>query len=223
MILSSARDADVPAIATMQGQPAKVLGAGQVRLVLNATKRTRHPARNRVIVLLSVKAGLRACEIAGLTWSMVTNAAGSVGTLIELPARAAKKGGGRRIPLHPELRRALTAVRREQGPDGTAVVRSERGGPMTAKAVVDWFADVYRSLGLEGCSSHSGRRTFVTRAARLVQKSAWADMCSSAARSSAPVRQVAPTLPLQPRIAAFLCSECLLLTSFQQARRAATH
>ena len=41
---------------------------------------------------------------------------------------------------------------------------------MTAKAVVDWFTDVFAELGLQGCSSHSGRRTFVTRAARLIQK-----------------------------------------------------
>lgn len=41
---------------------------------------------------------------------------------------------------------------------------------MTAKAIVDWFADTFAELGLHGCSSHSGRRTFVTRAARLIQK-----------------------------------------------------
>ena len=41
---------------------------------------------------------------------------------------------------------------------------------MTAKAIVDWFADLYAGLGLQGCSSHSGRRTFVTRAARLIQQ-----------------------------------------------------
>ena len=41
---------------------------------------------------------------------------------------------------------------------------------MTAKAIVDWFTDVFAGLGLQGCSSHSGRRTFVTRAARLIQK-----------------------------------------------------
>ena len=41
---------------------------------------------------------------------------------------------------------------------------------MTAKAIVNWFADIFEELGLQGCSSHSGRRTFVTRAARLVQQ-----------------------------------------------------
>lgn len=157
----------------MRGQPAKVLGGGEVRRVLGIARRRRYPDRNRVIVLLSVKAGLRACEIARLTWPMVTDAQGKIGTVIELPAKAAKMGGGRRIPIHPDLRRALVNVQRstaENDAGGPAVIQSERGGPMTAKAIVDWFADTFAELELHGCSSHSGRRTFVTRAARLIQK-----------------------------------------------------
>jgi integrase/recombinase XerD len=41
---------------------------------------------------------------------------------------------------------------------------------MTALSIVIWFSRAYRTLGLDGCSSHSGRRTFITRAARLVHK-----------------------------------------------------
>ena len=41
---------------------------------------------------------------------------------------------------------------------------------MTAVSIVNWFAHAYRAVGLDGCSSHSGRRTFITRAARLVHK-----------------------------------------------------
>jgi integrase len=59
------------------------------------------PARNRVIVLLSAKAGLRAGEIASLTWDMVMTASGQIGDVIELRDRAAKKGAGRLIPMHP--------------------------------------------------------------------------------------------------------------------------
>ena len=75
-------------------------------------RRRRYPDRNRVMVLLSVKAGLRACEIARLTWPMVTDARGKIGTVLELPARAAKMGGGRRIPIHPDLRRALIELKK---------------------------------------------------------------------------------------------------------------
>jgi integrase/recombinase XerD len=157
----------------MRGQPAKILGGGEVRSVLAAARRRRYPDRNRVMVLLSVKAGLRACEIARLTWPMVTDARGKIGDVLELPARAAKMGGGRRIPIHSDLRRALTQLKKsssDQDVRTPVVILSERGGPMSAKAIVNWFGSLFQELGLEGCSSHSGRRTFVTRAARLIHQ-----------------------------------------------------
>jgi integrase/recombinase XerD len=39
---------------------------------------------------------------------------------------------------------------------------------MTPRSIVNWFHDAYAQLGLIGCSSHSGRRTFITAAARLL-------------------------------------------------------
>jgi len=41
---------------------------------------------------------------------------------------------------------------------------------MRPLSIVMWFGRAYRALGMTGCSSHSGRRTFITRAARLVHK-----------------------------------------------------
>ena len=153
----------------MRGKPAKVLGAGDVRRMLAAVRIHRHADRDRAIVLLSVKAGLRACEIASLTWGMVLGPSGKVGNLIELPPKAAKNGSGRRIPIHPDLRKGLENLYRISPGEGP-VIRSERGRHMTAKSVVNWFHGLYSKLGLQGCSSHSGRRTFVTRAARSVHK-----------------------------------------------------
>jgi integrase len=154
----------------MKGQPAKVLAPGDVRRLLCAASKGRHPTRNKVMVLLSVKAGLRACEISRLRWSMVLDAKGKVGVLMELPALAAKMGSGRRIPIHPELRRALVKLWQGGVAGEGPVVLSERRSAMTAKAVVNWFKDLFQKLGLLGCSSHSGRRTFVTLAARLVHR-----------------------------------------------------
>jgi integrase len=154
----------------MKGQPAKVLGPADVRRLLVAASKGRYPARNRVIVLLSVKAGLRACEIAQLTWPMVLNAKGEIGTILELPARAAKMGSGRRIPIHPDLRSALQRVARTCPDMKGPVAISERDQPLTPKSVVNWFKIKYDQLGLAGCSSHSGRRTFVTLAARSIHK-----------------------------------------------------
>ena len=154
----------------MIGQPAKVLAAGDVRRLLRTVARARHPKRNRVIVLLSVKAGLRACEISRITWPMVLDARGRVSDIMELPAKAAKKGSGRRIPIHTELKRALALLLKSNSSKMGPVILSERQCAMTAGSLVNWFKAYYNQMGLAGCTSHSGRRTFVTLAARLIHK-----------------------------------------------------
>ena len=151
----------------MPGRQAKILSKDSCDDLLVFASTTRRPLRNRLIVLLSIKAGLRAAEIANLTWEMVLTPAAEIGPAIELHDRAAKKSGGRLIPIHPELAETLTNLRRQTEAAGQ-VVRSQRGGPMTPVSIVNWFAKAYREIGLRGCSSHSGRRTFITRAARLV-------------------------------------------------------
>jgi integrase len=156
-------------VIAMRGKQAKILSDDHLEDVLLFAETSRHPLRNKVIVLLSAKAGLRAGEIARLTWAMVTDPTGAIGTVLELPDRAAKKGSGRVIPLHEDLRTALAAWRAATRSAGPVIV-SERGGPMTPQSIVVWFANGYRAIGLDGCSSHSGRRTFVTRAARLVHE-----------------------------------------------------
>ena len=91
----------------MLGKQAKILSDDNIRDLLAFTTLTRYPTRNRVMVLLSVKAGLRAGEIANLTWAMVTDPGGNIGTVIALEDRIAKKKSGRVIPLHCDLRRCL--------------------------------------------------------------------------------------------------------------------
>ena len=153
----------------MLGKQAKILAPRELADLLAFADCSRQPLRNRVMVLLSTKAGLRAGEIAGLTWDMVLDASGQISNAIALRDAAAKKGSGRLIPMHPELGDALSAWRQVCAGSGH-VVRSERGGPMTPLSIVVWFNRAYDYLGLDGCSSHSGRRTFITRAARLVHE-----------------------------------------------------
>lgn len=153
----------------MQHRQARTVTNAQINQALRGARHLRHPQRNTVIVLLSVKAGLRAGEIAKLEWPMLLDAKGKFGTSITLPGSITKYRRARRIPLHPDLKAALAKLGQEIGFQGPVIV-SERGDAMTAKSVVNWFKRVYREAGLEGCSSHSGRRTFVTKAARLVHK-----------------------------------------------------
>ena len=156
------------------GKQAKLLTPKQETAVLTYLQTRRYPVRDRAMFLLSIKAGLRAKEIALLTWGMVTDADGQVGEVLALPNRASKgRRGGRLIPLNNLLRVALVELHERQGdvvhPE-RPVVTSERGGPLTASSVTKWFFHLYRDVGMTGCSSHSGRRTFITRAARKVSE-----------------------------------------------------
>jgi integrase len=153
----------------MAGKQAKILSLEAIEDLLFFAETTRHPNRDRVVVLLSFKAGLRAAEIANLTWQMVETAEGHVGTTLELWDNAAKRRHGRRIPLQADLREALENLHGQTKGSGP-VIRSERGGPMRPLSIVIWFTRAFAATGLDGCSSHSGRRTFITRAARLVHK-----------------------------------------------------
>jgi integrase/recombinase XerD len=153
----------------MAGKRAKILSSTDVGDLLVYASCTRHPLRDTVIVLLSAKAGLRAGEIANLTWDMLVDPNGQISGLIELHDVAAKKCSGRSIPIHPDLRAALVAWR-QVALLSDFVIASERGGRMQPVSIVVWFNRAFKNIGLKGCSSHSGRRTFVTRAARIVHK-----------------------------------------------------
>src|SRR5215510_3711093 len=83
------------------------------------------------------------------------------------------KTGGRTIPLHPDLQAALgllQTARADMATPERPILFSERGGGLSPATVRLWFHRLYTSLKMDGCSSHSGRRTFITRAARKVSQ-----------------------------------------------------
>lgn len=152
--------------------PARVLAHADVRRLIRHVGSHRHASRDHVIILLSFKAGLRACEIAGLDWTMVLRPGGGVAPQLLIAGSIAKNGNARTIPCHRDLQTALRRLHEAQGRPRTGpVIRSERGLHMRAQSIVNWFAATYAALGLDGCSSHSGRRTFITRSARLLSRS----------------------------------------------------
>jgi integrase/recombinase XerD len=151
------------------GKQAKTLSKGQIDLTLAYLSTTRHAKRNRLIFLLSAKAGLRAKEIAKLTWFMVNDSQGQVAWQLNLLDSASKGKSGRVIPLNAEVRGALIANRDEVTSfSGPHVISTERSLSTSAQAIMNMFQRWYRHLGFVGCSSHSGRRTFITNAARKI-------------------------------------------------------
>lgn len=155
-----------------QGKQAKILTPHQEASILRYLKTTRYPDRDTVMFLLSIKAGLRVKEIASIEWRMVTDAAGATADVLALENKTTKGNkSGRTIPLHPSLQQALErlyATDTDYAHPTRYVIFSERGGGLSPQAVQQWFTRLYETLGLIGCTSHSGRRTFITRAAKKV-------------------------------------------------------
>src|SRR5205085_9992288 len=119
----------------MPGRQAKVLTNAALNRAVRAARQSTSPQRGEVIVLLSVKAGLRACEIARLEWEMVLDPNGRVSPTLEVRDTIAKKGSGRLVPVHPELAKALKALALSSPRTGP-VIRSKRGGPMRPNSIV---------------------------------------------------------------------------------------
>lgn len=154
------------------------------RLVKFVSEETRFPERNLAIVLLGLKAGLRSQEIAGLTWSMVTDAEGNLTEELRLTNTASKGKSGRVVPMNPDLRKALVALRQhEMGKnrpvigDAYVITLANANTDLKTRAQSVRFLlsknsknqqGWFQKLGWSGVSSHSLRRTFITNAARAV-------------------------------------------------------
>lgn len=152
----------------MAGKQAKTLSDQQIKAVLHSLAEGRNAVRNRVIFLLSLHS-LRAKEVASLELSMVTDAEGNLAAAITLEDKASKGRSGRTIYMNEMLRKELAAYLLERKDNSSQyVIVTERSDKFSAHAVVVLFQRLYKRLGFEGLSSHSGRRSCITRAARKI-------------------------------------------------------
>jgi integrase/recombinase XerD len=151
-----------------RGKQAKILTEKQIKAALAyISANRRYPKRDRVLFLLSYHS-LRAKECAELTLSMVTDAEGNVADVISLDNSASKGKSGRIIPMSLTLKDAITEYIQERGSQPGALVLSERGQGFSAASIAEWFHRLYSAMGYDGASSHSGRRSFITNAAKKI-------------------------------------------------------
>jgi integrase/recombinase XerD len=109
---------------------------------------------------------------------MVADVQGTLSTGLALTNAAAKGRSGRVIPLHGDLRAALAKLleqehKRGRGCPEDFIVNFTKGATesvVRSNSVQFLFRTWFRKLGFNGASSHSGRRTFITRAARKVSE-----------------------------------------------------
>jgi integrase/recombinase XerD len=146
---------------------AQTLNEAQLRRVLHYTGSRRHPVRDRTIIMVSFYAGLRAKEIAALSVGNVFDETGAVREQFILSAAQSKGGQTRTVYLNQRLRRALADYGdtiKLTDPQ-QALFASQKGGHFSANTMCQLFLDIYKACGLKDASSHSGRRTYITRLA----------------------------------------------------------
>jgi integrase/recombinase XerD len=152
----------------MLGRQAKILSDIQIKAVLGALEGSRNGLRNKVMFLLSLNS-LRAKEIASLEISMITDAEGNIADSIALEDKASKGRSGRVVFMNPALKGVLIEyLESRKHLTSKYVIVTERSEKFSAHAVVVFFARLYRKLGFVGLSSHSGRRSFASRAAKKI-------------------------------------------------------
>ena len=156
------------------GKQAKTLNRTQIKIISQFLLNNRYGLRDQTIFYFSVKCGLRSKEISNLKWSMVMNSDGSVGDYLNLPNSSSKGKSGRIVPLNKDLKNNLVElleehqILKEFDPSTSSIIRTERSKSSSPQSIVNMFQRWYSRLGLVGCSSHSGRRTFITETSKKI-------------------------------------------------------
>ena len=159
----------------MLGKQSKILTDKQIKMMMNFLSATRMSTRNQVIFLLSCKGGLRSKEISQVEWNMILDPEGNMGETINLIDRVSKGNSGRVIPLNSELKDKLLKLyeiekvsNRHFDINTSKVIRTERSQSTSPQSIVNLFSRWYSDMGFIGCSSHSGRRTFITNLSKKI-------------------------------------------------------
>ena len=148
---------------------ARVLTDHEQKRILAVVAQTKHAPRNRMAFILSYQAGMRVGEIASLTVGDVFEAdSKTVRSQIRLSSEITKGGHARTVFVSDRLRREIEKYRATLGDS----VKSERPflmtqkrTPFSANTLCQLMGDLYDAAGLDGATSHSGRRWFITKLA----------------------------------------------------------
>ncbi len=143
---------------------AKTLTQEELDRVLEHVSKKKYALRDRAIILTSFLGGLRVAEIAALRMVDVVHPDGTIKNEIRLSAAQTKGNHPRTVfvsqKLQGELANYLT-TRHIQIPEAPFFHTDNRLG-FTANGLCVWFHTLYKTIGIAGGSSHSGRKFFIT-------------------------------------------------------------
>lgn len=145
---------------------AKSLTAQEIARVLQFISTQPYAQRNRAIFMMTVAAGLRVSEVAGLTLGDVLDSTGAVRGEVYLASHRVKHAHARTIYISTKLQQELTDyIATRKNKDAALPLFPTHRGPrchFSANTLAQYFYWLYKDAGVSGASSHSGRKTFLT-------------------------------------------------------------
>ncbi len=147
---------------------ARVLTDAEFKRLLAVVAQMKHAGRNRLALLLSHLAGLRVGEIAALAVRDVIDGDSKVREQLRLSAEITKGGHARVVFMNDKLRREIERYAGEYLADRTPdrpLLMTQKRTAFSPNTLCQLMAQLYHSAGLDGATSHSGRRWFITRLA----------------------------------------------------------
>ena len=143
---------------------AKTLTPKELRRALDSIASNPHSARNRLMVLMTHWAGMRVGEVAALRIQDVRTPDGSVKQEIRLDAAQTKGKHARVVFVSDRLRKEIGPYLKqiEVKNDTRPLFSTQKRAAFSANTLCQTMNAIYKRAGIEGATSHSGRRSFIT-------------------------------------------------------------
>jgi integrase/recombinase XerD len=143
---------------------AKTLTPKELRRVLDSIASNPHSARNRLMLLMTHWAGMRVGEVGALWVRDVRNDDGSVKQEIRLDAAQTKGKHARVVFVSDRLRKEIGLYLKqiELRDDHHPLFSTQKRSTFSANTLCQTMNAIYRRAGIDGATSHSGRRSFIT-------------------------------------------------------------
>ena len=153
---------------------ARTLTEKELKLLLLYIDTRKYAARDRTMVLMTYWAGMRIAEVAAIKISDVLASDGTIKLELHLTAAQTKGKRGRTVTLAEKLRKEiqlylqdrfftkqLVALHNTDEVNKPLFATQKREG-FDGNTACYHFHMLYKGAGLDGASSHSGRRSFLT-------------------------------------------------------------
>ena len=148
---------------------AKTLNQQELRKVLDYISTRKHSTRNRALLMTTFLSGMRVGEVSSLRFKDVVDVDGNIRNEIRLTPEMTKGEFARVVFVNERLRKELQQYIRFYNPQDKTMKffysQKRDSDGFNANTLTQHFHFLYKRAGVDGASSHSGRRSFITNLA----------------------------------------------------------